>query len=71
MALEKKQTLRKVEFIFTEGKVNPEAFCEYDIAIEEDGEVLVTKKYREMKSLSEMKALVKDSVELVRSADPV
>lgn len=52
MALEKSRDLRKVEFVLTEGKLNPVCHCEYIESIKEDGVELMQKNHRENKDSS-------------------
>ena len=53
--LEKQTVLRKLEFTFTEHKVNPECHCAYEIQIVEDGQVISKSNHREVKPMEEMK----------------
>jgi len=59
MALEKKQTLRKVEIIFTDGNVNPNCHLQYDIMVEEDGDEVARSIHREVKNISEVMEILK------------
>jgi len=65
MALEKQLKLRKVEFIFTDDKVNPIAHCEYDMNIVEDGKVIARQKHRESKAVGEMRQMLSSAKEFV------
>lgn len=58
MALEKQKKLRKIEFIFTEGNVNPVCHCEYNIVIIEDDREIQSKKHRENISVNEAKKMI-------------
>ncbi len=45
--IEKQKKLRKMEFVFTDDKVNPVCHFEYDVVISEDGKEVVRSKLRE------------------------
>ena len=61
MALEKKQHLRKLELIFTDGKIHEDVHAEFSIDIKEDSQMLTSMKSREVISLQEAKRLVKEA----------
>lgn len=61
MALEKKKNLRKLEFIFTDGEINPVCHCEYEICIIEDSQEIAKSKHRENMDVKEAKAMIQDA----------
>lgn len=61
MAIEKQKKLRKIEFIFTDGEVNPVCHCEYVVEILEDGQRISRSKHRENMNVSNAKAMIQDA----------
>lgn len=66
MTLEKTKELRKVEFIFTNGEVNPVCHCLYNIVIKEDGKEISRTNHRENGAVVDMKTMLNSAKEYVQ-----
>lgn len=60
MTLEKKRTLRRVEFICTDDKRNPVAHLEYEAQVLEDGKEIANTIHRENISCVEALSLLQE-----------
>lgn len=58
MAVEKTRKLRRVEFVCTDGCVNPVTHLEYEISVVEDGQQIASSTQRENVSCDEAKAML-------------
>lgn len=61
MGLEKKKSLRRIEFTFTDDLIHPNVHVLYEVCVLEDGKLISKTNHREVKSLEEMKKLINDS----------
>lgn len=58
MTLEKKQSLRRVEFVCTDGCVNPTTHLEYEVCVIEDGQTIATSTHRENTTCDEAMTMI-------------
>ena len=70
--LEKKMSLRRVEFIFTDGKIHDDCYCEHEMIISEDGKEISRQTHRYVEKSAETRNMVAVSESYVppREDDP-
>ena len=67
--LEKKLSLRRIEFVFTDGEIHDECYYDYNLIIIEDGAEISRQTHREVGKSAEAKDLVYQAKTYVQPED--